>query len=117
VVVGAVELAAPSLEEDGDEDEVLVGFADAEEVEPAASVGDDVAPVPGCSFATTTPTRAVAPVAATMAALVMRRRRTWARSRDSGDGGSLGRIMLGDLGVGNTGYTTMDESAQPQDHL
>jgi len=40
---------------------------------------------PGCSFATTMPIRAVAPVAARTAKRVRRRRRTLARSRVSGE--------------------------------
>jgi hypothetical protein len=54
---------------------------DSDGVVPAVLVG---APTPGCSLATTMPISAVAPVAASTAERVRRRRRMLARSRDCG---------------------------------
>jgi hypothetical protein len=49
---------------------------------------------PGCSLATTAAISAVAPVAATTAALVIRRRRRWARSRARGVGCGVSFVIF-----------------------
>jgi len=74
--------------------------ATAEDVEPSL---DEVVVVvdvleaallaPGCSLATTTPIRAVDAAAAITAERVMRRRRTLARWRESGECGPMGGFM------------------------
>jgi hypothetical protein len=80
VVVGAVVLVVVDV--DGVVGVVLVEFVVAD----VFVVADDderaaafVALVPGSSFATTTPTRAMDATAAITVDCVMRRRRTWAR--------------------------------------
>jgi hypothetical protein len=50
---------------------------------------------PGCSLATMTPINAVAPVATRTAKRVRLRKRTLARSRDSGELSWLGRFTVG----------------------
>jgi hypothetical protein len=79
LVVGVVEEPAlppdPVPEEDDEVDGVDVGVAVAPD-----ELGDELAP--GCSFATTMPSTAVAPVAASTAERVRRRRSVLARSRD-----------------------------------
>ena len=82
-----------------DDDEVPSSDVTAEDVEPSL---DDVVVVveldaallaPGCSLATTTPIRAVDAAAAITAERVMRRRRTLARWRESGECGPIGGFM------------------------
>jgi hypothetical protein len=82
-----------------DDDEVPSSDVTAEDVEPSL---DDVVVVveldaallaPGCSLATTTPIRAVDAAAAITAERVMRRRRTLARWRESGECGPIDGFM------------------------
>ena len=62
----------------------------------------EVALEPACSFATTTPMRAVSPVAASTEATVTARTRDRALWRSDGVGGGVGRDMaIGDLRFGD----------------
>jgi hypothetical protein len=117
-VVGAVvEVVLPLAEAVDDELDV----AEVDEVVGVTAVGvsvvDDVWLEPGTSLATTTPTRALAPVAASTAERVNRRSRTLVRARDSGEGGSLGRGILSDLRCGERLHPNISDSAPPQDPL
>jgi hypothetical protein len=120
VVVGAVVVVLP-LAEAVDDDLDVVEVAEVAEVVGVTPVGvplvDDVLLEPWTSLATTTPTRALAPVAAITAERVNRRSRTLVRARDSGEGGSLGRGILSDLRCGERLHPNISDSAPPQDPL
>jgi hypothetical protein len=101
VVVGATVVVGddvPSL----DELPAVVVVVDVDALVELDVVSDTVVAElePGCSLATTTPISAVAPVAASTADRVRRRRRTRARSRPSGVGPSLERVMGGTFSLG-----------------
>jgi hypothetical protein len=102
VVVGAFVVVLPLADADDDDPEV-VEVADVAGVTAAGVllVDDGLLDPPGTSLATTTPTRALAPVAAITAERVNRRSRTLARARVSGEGGSLGRGIRVTFAVGN----------------
>jgi hypothetical protein len=118
VVVGAFVVVLP-LAEAVDDDLDVVEVAD---VAGVTAVGvplvEDVLPEwPGASLATTTATRALAPVAAITAERVIRRSRTLVRARDSGEGGSLGRDILSGLRCGERLHPNISVSGPPQDPL
>jgi hypothetical protein len=119
VVVGAV-VVLP-LAEAVDDDLDVVEVAEVADVVGVTPVGvplvDDVWLEPETSLATTTPTRALAPVAAITAERVNRRSRTLVRARDSGEGGSLGRGILSDFRCGEHPHPNISDSAPPQDPL
>jgi hypothetical protein len=101
VVVGSVADVSPTLdgvvvvvEEEEVEEVDVVDEVDVEEVAVAALLP------PGCSLATITPMRAVAPVARTAATCVSRRRRRTAWSRCSGVCLRVGRLMTGSFSRG-----------------
>jgi hypothetical protein len=83
----------------------------------APLVDDVLVEWPGASLATTTATRALAPVAAITAERVNRRSRTLVRARDSGEGGSLGRGILSGLRCGERLHPNISVSGPPQDAL
>jgi hypothetical protein len=121
VVVGAFVVLLP-LAEAVDDDLDVVEVAEVADVVGVTAAGvplvDDVLlEPPGTSLATTTPTRALAPVAAITAQRVNRRSRTLVRARDSGEGGSLGRGILGDLRCGERLHPNISVSGPPQDPL
>ena len=101
LVAGVVVVVVASDDDEVPSSDVVVGVlvVTAEDVEPSL---DDVVVVveldaallaPGCSLATTTPIRAVDAAAAITAERVMRRRRTLARWRESGECGPIGGFM------------------------
>jgi hypothetical protein len=118
VVVGAFVVVLP-LDDAVDDDPDVVEVAEVVGVTAAGVplVDDVLLESPGTSLATTTPTRALAPVAAITAERVNRRSRTLVRARDSGEGGSLGRGILSDLRCGERLHPTISVSGQPQGPL
>jgi hypothetical protein len=118
VVVGTFVVVLP-LAEAVDDDPGVAEVADVADVTAVGVplVDDVLLEPPGTSLATTTPTRALAPVAAITAERVNRRSRTLVRARDSGEGGSLGRGILSDLRCGERLHPNISVSGPPQDPL
>jgi hypothetical protein len=123
VVVGAVAgvdepddrvLEDPVLEEDAGDVVVVEAGVEADAV---ALPRDDVLLAPGCSFATTTPMSAAAPVAAITTERVTRRRRTWARDRASREDCSRVRCMVVGLRCRERSHTNITGSARAQSPL